>query len=185
VNDEAEAAFEAMYRAEFQAVLRFVAARIAPDCVYDVVADTFIAAWQSMDKLPLQVRPWLFAVARNKLVDAQREAVRRSSLVDRLIANPRQDIADHAGEVGERDAILRALRSLSAPDQDLLMLVAWDRATRSEAAKVLGCSVAVLTVRLHRARHRLREAMSQAQYDEGSEARSSDHRALAGGRHHE
>jgi RNA polymerase sigma-70 factor (ECF subfamily) len=55
-------------------------------------------------------------------------------------------------------AAVRALWSLGASDQELLMLIAWDRLTRSQAAEALGVSVGTLAVRLHRARRRLATA---------------------------
>ena len=48
-----------------------------------------------------------------------------------------------------------ALQSLSAADQELLALVAWDGLTARESAASLGCSVSAYAMRLHRARRRL------------------------------
>jgi RNA polymerase sigma-70 factor (ECF subfamily) len=53
-----------------------------------------------------------------------------------------------------------ALTSLSETDQEVLTLIAWHGLTPVEAAQVLGCSTATFFVRLHRARRRLRSALS-------------------------
>ena len=53
---------------------------------------------------------------------------------------------------------VRALWSLGASDQELLMLIAWDGLSRAEAAEALRISVGTLAVRLHRARRRLAKA---------------------------
>lgn len=61
--------------------------------------------------------------------------------------------------VGVAD-IWTALATLNDLDQEILRLVGWEELTVSEAAKVLGCTGATAAVRLHRARRRLAEAMS-------------------------
>lgn len=45
---------------------------------------------------------------------------------------------------------------LSAGDQEILSLVAWEELTPAEAAEVLSIPVARFSVRLHRAKQRLR-----------------------------
>jgi RNA polymerase sigma-70 factor (ECF subfamily) len=51
-----------------------------------------------------------------------------------------------------------ALARLSVRDQEILLLVAWDGLDRAGIARVLGCSNAVVRLRLHRARQRFAEA---------------------------
>jgi DNA-directed RNA polymerase specialized sigma24 family protein len=57
-------------------------------------------------------------------------------------------------------AVRRALGSLSERDQELLLLVAWDRLEREQAAKVLGVRAGAFAVRLHRARRRFARALA-------------------------
>jgi RNA polymerase sigma-70 factor (ECF subfamily) len=79
-------------------------------------------------------------------------------------------VGSPVGDDGPSPAV-RALWSLGASDQELLMLVAWDGLTRSQAAETLGISVGTLAVRLHRARRRLEKA--SAAIREGDPARES------------
>ncbi|MET8305280.1 sigma factor-like helix-turn-helix DNA-binding protein [Micromonospora sp. NPDC005173] len=53
------------------------------------------------------------------------------------------------------------MATLSDLDQEILRLIGWEELTVSEAAQVLGCARATVAVRLHRARRRLTEAMSE------------------------
>lgn len=50
---------------------------------------------------------------------------------------------------------MRALGCLSRLDQEVLLLVAWDGFDRVQAARVLGITPGLFSVRLHRARRRL------------------------------
>jgi RNA polymerase sigma-70 factor (ECF subfamily) len=48
-----------------------------------------------------------------------------------------------------------AWERLSAADREVLALVAWEQLSVADAARALGCSASVFSVRLHRARRRL------------------------------
>jgi RNA polymerase sigma-70 factor (ECF subfamily) len=64
-------------------------------------------------------------------------------------------VGDDPGElVAERIHIRTLLAQLRERDQEVLRLSAWEQLTASEAATVMGCSVATYKVRLHRARRR-------------------------------
>ena len=58
--------------------------------------------------------------------------------------------------------VLAALESLSARDRELLTLAVWDRLTTDEIAAVTGLKPAAVRVATHRARQRLREALTAA-----------------------
>jgi RNA polymerase sigma factor (sigma-70 family) len=61
------------------------------------------------------------------------------------------------------DDVLAAFRSLSVGDQEVLSLVAWEELAPAEAAQVLGIPAARFSVRLHRARRRLRNRLASAE----------------------
>jgi RNA polymerase sigma-70 factor (ECF subfamily) len=68
---------------------------------------------------------------------------------------------DHADALGERDALLRALATLSDEDQETLRLVAWDDLPLDQAARVAGVSGPAFRMRLSRARRRLAAALAE------------------------
>src|SRR4029453_18207670 len=134
--------------------VRSYARRRAPESmVDDVVAETFLVAWRRNDPLPDEVRPWLLGVARKTLSTQLRSARRRSSLVEKLSA------AEAPGAFSQGDGsdtgLIGALQRLSATDQEVLALAAWEDLRPREAAVVLGVSPAWYRVRLHRAKRRL------------------------------
>lgn len=47
------------------------------------------------------------------------------------------------------------MAKLSPRDQEVLQLIGWEQLDQAAAARVLGCSVTAVKVRLHRARRRL------------------------------
>src|SRR4051812_5367698 len=60
--------FEAMFREHYPAVLRFGLRRASRAVAEDAAAETFAAAWRSMDVVPLEhPLPWLLTVARRQL----------------------------------------------------------------------------------------------------------------------
>ncbi|MBO0836886.1 MAG: sigma-70 family RNA polymerase sigma factor [Actinobacteria bacterium] len=84
-------------------------------------------------------------------------------LSDRLRAQPSEGSSpDFAETVAERQQVVDALSLLSPLDQEAMKLVGWDDLSIAEAAVVLGCSRAALAVRLHRARQKVRRALTAA-----------------------
>jgi DNA-directed RNA polymerase specialized sigma24 family protein len=58
--------------------------------------------------------------------------------------------------------LVEAFNALSAGDREVLSLVTWQELKPREAATVLGISPALFSVRLHRARARLRKELERA-----------------------
>jgi RNA polymerase sigma-70 factor (ECF subfamily) len=96
-------------------------------------------------------------VARRVLANQRRGEYRGAALRDRIRGQQVSGVRGPLGDDGPSAAV-RALWSLGASDQELLMLIAWDRLTRAQAAEALGISAGTLAVRLHRARRRLAQA---------------------------
>lgn len=167
---DVEDRFNALYRAHYRAVLRYATRRIDPDSVGDVVAETFLVAWRKLDDVPAdpgQAEPWLYAVARRVLANAERSHRRTLRVTARLSRQGEGDQApDPAALVSERHRVLQALSTLTEPDQEALRLVAWEGLDLPGAALAMGCSRSTMAVRLHRARRRLDEAMSSAEAGE-------------------
>jgi RNA polymerase sigma-70 factor, ECF subfamily len=149
--------FEQLYRQHAGAVLAYARRRAAQEAADDVVADVFLIAWRRVDDVPAEPLPWLLAVARRVLANQRRGEHRGAALRNRICSQQVSGSRVPLGDAGPSAAV-RALWSLGASDQELLMLIAWDRLTRAEAAEALGISVGTLAVRLHRARRRLAQA---------------------------
>ncbi|MYT28406.1 MULTISPECIES: sigma-70 family RNA polymerase sigma factor [unclassified Streptomyces] len=154
-------AFAAAYRAHYWAVSRFVARRLDAPAheVEEVVADVFSIAWRRRAELPDAPLPWLYGVARNCLANTVRGMGRYRRLLHRLgnheAAHGRQTVESPDAE-RPGAWVHAALGRLSAADQEVLRLTAWEELTVEELAVALGCGRSAAAMRLHRARRRLR-----------------------------
>jgi len=148
------ARFQALYRNHAGEVAAYALRRASREVAEDVVADTFLVAWRRLDRVPHEPLPWLYAVARRTLANHRRSAARRESLTQRLQLEFRA-IPPSPVDGG----LLNALRSLRAGDREVLMLVAWEGLTPTEAAQAFDCSPVACRIRLHRARKRLARAL--------------------------
>jgi RNA polymerase sigma-70 factor, ECF subfamily len=145
--------FERLFREHGDAVYRY-ALRRDPDAADDVVAEAFLVAWRRLDDVPSDAKlPWLLGVARRTYANARRSAGRQAALARRL-----EEEAMHDTQPTEDPADTRlhaALACLPARDQEVLTLTAWDGLDAAGVAHAMGCSLANVAVRLHRARRRL------------------------------
>ena len=153
--------FAAAYREHYWAVSRYVARRLdgRTSEVEEVVAEVFTVAWRRRTDLPGSPLPWLYGVARNCLANAVRGYGRRRRLVDRLgndeTAHGRQ-IVDSPDAETPGSWVHDALARLSEADREVLRLTAWEELGIDEVAVALGCGRRAASMRLHRARRRLR-----------------------------
>ena len=165
-GDETLQAFEAVYRAQFESVVRFFARRCGePQTVADLTADTFLEALKSFRTRPPAAgseRAWMNAIARRVFARFCDGAARDRETASRLIA--REPLStEEAEEIGERiDAERRGRRlmagigALPRHEREALELVDIDGESPVAAAHRLGVSRGALRVRLFRARSRLR-----------------------------
>lgn len=158
--------FAAAYRLLYAPVSGYVLRRVAsPEEAAEVVAETFVTLWRRFDEAPAgdALRPWTFAVARKVMANQRRGDRRRSELADRLsgeLSRVLHHLPDPADRVADRDHLRSALDSLREQDRELLRLVAWEGLSTEQIATVLGVKVAAVRLRLHRARRRLRRALT-------------------------
>jgi RNA polymerase sigma-70 factor (ECF subfamily) len=154
--------FTRIYAAEYPYIVRYGQRRLADaDASVELAQDVFVIAWRRRSEVPDRSLPWLYGVARRLLANqwrARRAAARLVPIIDAdLLGTTGSSAADATVGVADLQAALVTLNDL---DQEILRLVGWEELTVSEAAQVLGCSRSSAAVRLHRARKRLTEAMS-------------------------
>lgn len=137
------------------ALLRFLILLVGDrDAAEDCAQDTFIRAYNNLQKgRPVTVH-WLYKVARNRALDelqhGRREQTQSESLGD-LVALPSPVSAVTA-------SVHRALGQLSPGDREILYLFSVDRFKTADIAVMLGISPEAVRVRLLRARRRFRLA---------------------------
>jgi RNA polymerase sigma-70 factor (ECF subfamily) len=124
----------------------------------DIVQETFIRAWRHLPQLRADdrpVRPWLYRVAHNLLIDANRAARARP------MSAPEQS----AGEIGtdsgldrvlDRQIVSAALQHLSPAHQSVLVETFYRGGTMATVARELGIPHGTARSRLHYALQALR-----------------------------
>ncbi|OQO94133.1 RNA polymerase subunit sigma-70 [Saccharomonospora piscinae] len=155
--------FERMFDRHVRPLHRYLARR-SRDVADDLVAETFLVAWQRRqhyDPSRGSARSWLYGIATNLLRRHVRQEVRG------LRATARSGDAGaaegHEGRVADRlDAQARArglagaLAELDPGDRDVLLLTSWAGLDSAEVAEALDIPVGTVRSRLHRVRRRLR-----------------------------
>jgi RNA polymerase sigma-70 factor, ECF subfamily len=163
--------FERLYAEHFERVAAYLLSRADPALAEDALARTFEIAWRRLADVPREPLPWLLGVARRALADLRRGQGRQGALIERISETLVQSADDHADTLAVRSRLLAALRDLSEPQREVLLLVAWDGLSQREAAAVVGCTRGAVALRLHRARARLWAATSEEERTEAATTR--------------
>jgi len=151
--------FERLYGEHFERVAAYLLARTDREAAADALAATFEVAWRRIGEVPVAELPWLLGVARRVLANARRSRARQAALAQRMAAAACASAAGPGEDSGVAAELAAAIAKLPAPQQEALLLIAWDGLSEREAARALGCSRAAFAARLHRARARVRRAM--------------------------
>lgn len=157
-----EQRFERLYNEHFTRVGAYVLARTDQDSAADALARTFEITWRRVADVPDEPLPWLLGVARRVLSEQRRAQGRRGALIERIAHTASEASDDHAEALAARELVVAAIADLTPPQQEALLLTAWDGLSEREAAAALGCSRGALALRLYRARKQLRAALKQA-----------------------
>jgi RNA polymerase sigma-70 factor (ECF subfamily) len=151
-------AFAELYRRFARPVLGLALRRL-PDRgrAEDAAQETFAAIWRSAATYRPErgpARPWLFAVARNAIVDQARTRVDTSSETsDSPSREPGPSEQAEAGWVSWR--VHRALEDLSERERTLIELAYWSGLTQSEIATRLGVPLGTIKTQTRGALARL------------------------------
>ncbi|WP_405798661.1 RNA polymerase sigma factor [Streptomyces sp. NBC_01506] len=161
-------AFEPLVEHHAHALHSYLARR-APAVADDLLAEVWLQAYTSrtsFDATRGTARTWLFGVARNVLaahwrrVPPERPATAGGD--GHAVTDPWQAVDERLDAAAVAPAIRRTLDELPHAERELLLLVAWEQLTPTEAAAVIGIPAGTARSRLHRARARLREALEPA-----------------------
>jgi RNA polymerase sigma-70 factor (ECF subfamily) len=128
----------------------------------DIVQETFIRAWRHLPQLSADdrpVRPWLFRVARNLLIDANRAARARPTTVQ----EPTGEVGTDSGleEILDRELVSAALQHLSPAHQTVLVETFYRGGTMATVARELGIPHGTARSRLHYALDAMRKQLEE------------------------
>jgi RNA polymerase sigma-70 factor (ECF subfamily) len=166
--DERQARFEELAPRLIEPLRRFLARRTDPATADDVLAETLLVCWRRLDDVPEDALPWAYGVARNCLANAERSGRRQERLAAKIsVVDPPPETAP-APDEGDA-ALAEAMAALRAEDAELLRLWAWEQLTPAEIAAVLDITSNAASIRLHRARERLRDQLRKVEELSGHE----------------
>lgn len=162
-------AFEALFDRHAVAVHRYLARRIGSTVADDLVAQTFLVAFErrgGYDVARPDARPWLYGIATNLLHRHRRDEVRQFEAWSRSGADPTvhpeslvERVVQRADAAAQSPWLAAALAQLSAPDRDVLLLFAWGELPYAEIASALDIPVGTVRSRLNRARAVVRRSL--------------------------
>jgi RNA polymerase sigma-70 factor (ECF subfamily) len=156
--------FAALWTAHHGSVLAYCRRRAPADMAADAATATFAVLWRRVADAPVDALPWLYAVARRELANRRRAQSRFGVFLGRLsndrIVTGAEVAPDASSQVMERSSARSALGRLRPDDRELLMLIAWEGLSPTDAAASLGISISTFSVRLHRARQRLESELA-------------------------
>jgi RNA polymerase sigma-70 factor (ECF subfamily) len=151
---DADAAIRQLYAHHALALRRYVE-RFCPDraSADDLVQETFIRAWRHLPQLSsgdFPVRPWLFRIARNLLIDADRAGRSRPVTVP---SQPAESGRDDTGldRVLDQQIVADALDQLSPAHRTVLVETFYRGRTLAKVARQLGIPDSTARSRLHHA----------------------------------
>ncbi len=156
--DDPRVRYEALFAEVYESLQRYVRRRCDAADVDDVVAETLVVVWRRIDQVPAEAPvAWTFGVARRVLANQRRSTGRRLRLIDRV---RRTEEIIPAHELDDTE-LTQALDRLTSDDREILHLWAWEQLPPREMAVVLDITANAASLRLHRAKGRLAEAMGR------------------------
>ena len=151
--------FEALARQLMDPLRRFLVRRTDADTADDVLADTLLVCWRRLDDVPDEPLPWAYGVARNCLANALRSGRRQARVAAKLAVVDPPPMVEPPPVEADAD-LAEALAALPETDAELLRLWAWEQLTPAEIAEVLSITANAASVRLHRAKEKLRAQLA-------------------------
>jgi RNA polymerase sigma-70 factor, ECF subfamily len=145
---------------------------LAEDCVQEV----FVRAWRASERHDPDrgsVRTWLFAIARNVVVDAARARARRAPVVADGSVPEVADPRDEPAAVVERMRLAQALAALSPEHRQVVVQVHLNGRDYADVSRETGVAVATLRTRMFYALKALRTELAA---DRGADQEGADDR---------
>ena len=138
-------------------------ATIAEDCVQE----TFVRAWRARDRFQAQrgsERTWLFAIARNVVIDEIKARARRPTpVIDELIESEAPAAAG-VETIDDRIVLAGGLARLSSEHREIIVAVHLNGLTYQQESERTGIPVATLRTRMYYGLKALREILGEEEH---------------------
>ncbi|GID32273.1 sigma-70 family RNA polymerase sigma factor [Paractinoplanes brasiliensis] len=161
----AESHMHEIHRNNGNALLHFLRGLVSPGASHtaeDLVQETMLRAWRSLDAVPVEPesqRRWLFTVARRLAIDAYRKRQARPVEVSLVDTEPAGSGSGAAETVIAKLTLRHAISDLSVAHRSVLVELYIDGRSLDEVASRLGIPVGTVKSRAHYAMQSLRDAL--------------------------
>lgn len=149
------------WQAHRDALYRFVLQQVRHEAAAeDIVQEVLVKAYtrQGTLKEPSKLRPWLYQITRNAIIDYYRLQKPSEAVPDELIHEDRR-VEDNRAEWELARCLVPLLDALPEPYRQALRLAEFEGATQREVGARLGLSLSGAKSRVQRARKMLREVL--------------------------
>jgi RNA polymerase sigma-70 factor (sigma-E family) len=138
---DGDEALAALYAAHYRALLRLAALLLdEPAACEDVVQEAYVRVHRSWRRLDDQNKA--LAYLRQTVVNLARSTLRRRLVAQRLTPRPPSLTTNDASYATvERDALIRALRTIPRREREAVALRYFADLTEAQTAEAMGCSV--------------------------------------------
>lgn len=161
--------FAILYDRHHHRVHRYVARRLGHDLADDLMAETFLIAFQARaryDPAYADARPWLYGIATNLIGRRHRAETRFWRLiaqtgVDDTVEPPIDQVTDRVTAQSMRRELATAVAGLPRGQRDVLLLTAAGGLSAEEIASALGIAKGTVHSRLNRARKKMRNVLGE------------------------
>jgi RNA polymerase sigma factor (sigma-70 family) len=157
-------AFLELFDRHAEAVRAYLERRVGRDEADDLLAEVWLRAYSSRASYRgdwPDGRPWLYGVARNTVRVHWHKRSRDQGVDGTLASDPWPEVDARLDAEALGVTLRRAVLALSAEEREVLLLVAWESLSPTEAAVTLGIPPGTARSRLHRARSLLGEQMTE------------------------
>jgi RNA polymerase sigma-70 factor, ECF subfamily len=134
----------------------------------EVVQDVFAQLWRharDYDGRRASVRTWLYAIARNRIVDAHRRAAARPKLADVELPDTPAEIDSALDQAVLRWQVTAALSRLSPPHREVIRLAHYGGLTMREIAERTGVPLGTVKSRTSYALRHLRLILDEMEVE--------------------
>ncbi len=157
-------AFLDLFDRHAESVRAYLERRVGRHESDDLLAEVWLRAYSSRESYRgdwPDGRPWLYGVARNTVREHWHQQSRNGRGERTVPSDPWPEVDARLDAQGLGTRLRRAVLALSEDEREVLLLVAWEHLSPTEAAVTLGIPPGTARSRLHRARILLGEQMTE------------------------
>jgi RNA polymerase sigma-70 factor (ECF subfamily) len=162
------AGFATLFDRHATVIRDYLARRVGPQPAEDLTGETFLIAFsrrKDYDRTHQNALPWLYGIASNLVRQRRRAEVRQLRAfartgVDDVLADHAESVSAKVTAQASTRVLAGALARLTAGERDVLLLMAWAGLSYDELAAALDIPLGTVRSRLHRARTKVRAALT-------------------------